>query len=58
MPGIKRNRADLLPTGAVIVETLTDELGVEEILVSDWGLREGAILEALGLADSKRPSRS
>jgi exopolyphosphatase/guanosine-5'-triphosphate,3'-diphosphate pyrophosphatase len=56
LPGIKRNRADLLPTGALILETLIEELEVEELVVSDWGLREGAILEALGLVDSRRPA--
>jgi broad specificity phosphatase PhoE len=49
-PGIPRQRADLLPTGAVVLETLCDELGLDGFTVSDWGLREGVILEALGLA--------
>jgi exopolyphosphatase/guanosine-5'-triphosphate,3'-diphosphate pyrophosphatase len=52
MRGMKRERADLLPTGAVILETLVDELHLEGLTVCDWGLREGTILEALGLAES------
>ena len=50
MPGVPRRRADLLPTGALILSTLADELGLEGYTVSDWGLREGVILEWLGLA--------
>lgn len=49
MRGMKRSRADLLPTGALVLETLADELELEHLLVCDWGLREGVILEALGL---------
>jgi len=52
MPGIKRNRADLLPAGAVIFETLATQLDVDEFAVCDWGLREGAVLQALGLVDT------
>ena len=50
MPGIQKQRADLLPTGAVVLECLASELGLAGITVSSWGLREGVILEALGLA--------
>jgi broad specificity phosphatase PhoE len=49
MPGLQKPRADLLPTGAVVLETLASELSLGGITVSDWGLREGVILEALGL---------
>ena len=49
MPGLQKPRADLLPTGAVVLETLANELSLAGITVSDWGLREGVILEALGL---------
>lgn len=57
MHGMKRRRADLLPTGAIIFETVVERLGVDGFELSDWGLREGVILEQLGLADS-RPPRS
>jgi exopolyphosphatase/guanosine-5'-triphosphate,3'-diphosphate pyrophosphatase len=50
MPGLQKQRADLLPTGAVVLECLASELGLAGITVSNWGLREGVILEALGLA--------
>ena len=47
LPGISARRVDLLPTGAVIVASLAEQLGAERISVCDWGLREGVILEAL-----------
>lgn len=46
MRGIRRRRADLLPTGAVILETLAEELQIDSITVCGWGLREGVLLEA------------
>jgi exopolyphosphatase/guanosine-5'-triphosphate,3'-diphosphate pyrophosphatase len=47
MPGMRRQRADLVPTGALILRTLVEELDLPGLTVSDWGLREGVILEAL-----------
>jgi phosphohistidine phosphatase SixA len=47
MPGMRRQRADLVPTGAVILRTLVEEIELPALTVSDWGLREGVILEAL-----------
>ncbi|MBW2282229.1 MAG: histidine phosphatase family protein [Deltaproteobacteria bacterium] len=48
MSTMQRRRADLLPTGALILETLADALGLDSFTVSDWGLREGMILETIG----------
>jgi exopolyphosphatase/guanosine-5'-triphosphate,3'-diphosphate pyrophosphatase len=47
MAGMRRRRADLVATGAVILDTTVDELGLPGLTTSDWGLREGVILEAL-----------
>ena len=52
MRGVRRDRADLLPTGALILETLADELGLEGFTVCDWGLRQGVLLDAFGRAES------
>jgi exopolyphosphatase/guanosine-5'-triphosphate,3'-diphosphate pyrophosphatase len=46
MPGMGRRRADLIPTGAVILDTVVAELALRGLTLSDWGLREGVILEA------------
>jgi exopolyphosphatase/pppGpp-phosphohydrolase len=51
---MKRERADLLPAGALVVACLLAELELDGLLVSDWGLREGVILEAVALASSRR----
>jgi exopolyphosphatase/pppGpp-phosphohydrolase len=37
----------MLPIGATILSALASELGVERFVVSVWGLREGALLDAL-----------
>jgi exopolyphosphatase/guanosine-5'-triphosphate,3'-diphosphate pyrophosphatase len=54
MRGIARQRVDLLPTGALVLCSLCDALGLDGFTVSDWGLREGVILESLGLAHAGR----
>jgi exopolyphosphatase/guanosine-5'-triphosphate,3'-diphosphate pyrophosphatase len=51
MRGMKRSRADLLPTGAVILDEMMQSLALRELLICDWGLREGVMLETLGLVD-------
>lgn len=48
MPGMGQRRADLVPTGAVILDTVVEALRLRGLTVADWGLREGVILEAIG----------
>jgi len=48
MPGMKQSRAEQIPAAAVIVATVLDLLDVDRTVVSYWGLREGAILDAYG----------
>ena len=48
LPGVDARRADLLPTGALLLSTVLDLTGVEEIVGSDWALREGMVLDAIG----------
>lgn len=47
LPGMQARRAPLLPVGAAVLATVASELGVGRFVVSEWGLREGAILDAL-----------
>ena len=47
MRGMKKSRADLVPTGAIILATVADVLGLGGFTVCDWGLREGVLLQAL-----------
>ena len=49
LPGIQARRAPLLPIGALVFSTLVDHLGLRGLVVSEWGLREGAILDSLSL---------
>ncbi len=48
VPGINPERADIIIGGAVTLETLMDELGINEVLVSERGLRDGLFVEYLG----------
>jgi exopolyphosphatase/guanosine-5'-triphosphate,3'-diphosphate pyrophosphatase len=54
-PGMRRDRAELLPTGALVLATALEELGLRGLRVCDWGLREGVLLEALGLGGDLWP---
>ena len=47
MRGMKKSRADLVPTGAIVLATVADALGLDGFTVCDWGLREGLLLQAL-----------
>ncbi|HEX7442823.1 MAG TPA: hypothetical protein VF320_02990, partial [Acidimicrobiales bacterium] len=49
LPGIQARRAPLLPIGALVLSTLVDHLGLRGLVVSEWGLREGAVLDSLAL---------
>ncbi|HKY72883.1 MAG TPA: Ppx/GppA phosphatase family protein [Nitrospira sp.] len=44
MPGLEKNREDVIAAGAIILRTVMDTLGERECLVSDLGLREGVLL--------------
>lgn len=45
LPGMKSHRADHLHVAAVLLTRALERLGVERIVVSDWGLREGLLLD-------------
>ncbi len=45
LPGLDAGRADIVLAGALILEQVLHELGVEELLVSDYALREGVLLD-------------
>jgi exopolyphosphatase/guanosine-5'-triphosphate,3'-diphosphate pyrophosphatase len=47
LPGMPARRAPMLPIGAAILETFAVNLGVDHFVVSEWGLREGALLDAI-----------
>lgn len=45
--GLSKKRLDTLPYAALVLERLLDRLGVERLVVSAYGLREGLLLEAM-----------
>jgi exopolyphosphatase / guanosine-5'-triphosphate,3'-diphosphate pyrophosphatase len=50
VPGMKEIRADHLHVAAVVLTRVLERLGVSAFTVSDWGLREGLLLDAHGFA--------
>ena len=62
LPGMQARRAPLLPVGASVLATVASELRIDRFVVSEWGLREGALLDALahfsgGITAGARPRR-
>jgi exopolyphosphatase/guanosine-5'-triphosphate,3'-diphosphate pyrophosphatase len=48
LPGVDARRADLLPAGAILLSTVLELCGLDEIVGSEWALREGMVLDAIG----------
>jgi exopolyphosphatase/guanosine-5'-triphosphate,3'-diphosphate pyrophosphatase len=44
LPGLEKNREEVIAAGAIIIRTIMETLGEKECLVSDLGLREGVLL--------------
>jgi exopolyphosphatase/guanosine-5'-triphosphate,3'-diphosphate pyrophosphatase len=47
VPGLDPSRADIILGGAIILDEACAALGIEEMVVSDFALREGVLLDAL-----------
>jgi exopolyphosphatase / guanosine-5'-triphosphate,3'-diphosphate pyrophosphatase len=45
VPGLDPRRADIILGGALVLEQVVAELGVEELTFSDYALREGVLLD-------------
>jgi exopolyphosphatase/guanosine-5'-triphosphate,3'-diphosphate pyrophosphatase len=45
LPGIDEPRADILPVGAVLLDTILRRLRIEELTLCEWALREGILLD-------------
>jgi exopolyphosphatase/guanosine-5'-triphosphate,3'-diphosphate pyrophosphatase len=63
LPGGDQKRAELLPSGITVLNHLMEETGLTELTISDWALREGVVITAIGghdraeLADDPRGLR-
>lgn len=44
LPGLEKNREEVIAAGAIIIRTIMEMLGMSSVLVSDLGLREGVLL--------------
>jgi exopolyphosphatase/guanosine-5'-triphosphate,3'-diphosphate pyrophosphatase len=55
MPGMRKRRADLLPIGGLVFTAVAEELGLDGFTLSDWGLREGVILDTLARGHAPEP---
>ena len=51
--GISRRRVEALPHAAVVLEGLIEHLGLQRVVMSAYGLREGLLLDAMA-ADVRR----
>ena len=47
MQGLSKKRVETLPYSAVVLESLIERLGVERIVISAFGVREGLLLESM-----------
>ncbi len=50
-PGINAQRADIIISGAAIIETFMEEMGLSEIRVSKRGLREGLLVDYISKSE-------
>lgn len=46
-PGLSKKRAETLPHAALVLEALIERLGLKQVILSAWGVREGLLYEAL-----------
>jgi exopolyphosphatase/guanosine-5'-triphosphate,3'-diphosphate pyrophosphatase len=47
IPGVSKKRAETLPYSALVLEGLVQQLGLERVCLSAFGLREGLLLESM-----------
>jgi exopolyphosphatase / guanosine-5'-triphosphate,3'-diphosphate pyrophosphatase len=45
LPGLEHGREDIILAGAIVIQEFMERCGFTEILVSDWGLREGIVFD-------------
>jgi exopolyphosphatase/guanosine-5'-triphosphate,3'-diphosphate pyrophosphatase len=45
LPGLEKNREEVIAAGAIIIRTIMETLGMSSVLVSDFGLREGVLFD-------------
>jgi exopolyphosphatase/guanosine-5'-triphosphate,3'-diphosphate pyrophosphatase len=53
-PGLNPSRADIIIAGSAILDTLMDALSIPEIQISDYGLRDGLLIDYIRNGQSPR----
>jgi len=51
LEGLDARRADLIPAGSMVLTTAMELFDMDAMTVSDWALREGIVLDAVGHHD-------
>lgn len=51
LPGADARRSELLPAGSVVLRQLMTSTGISSLTLSDWALREGIVITAIGSHD-------
>ena len=47
LPGLEAKRADIIPTGSIVLLTAMELFGFDRLTLSEWALREGIVLDAI-----------
>ncbi|HEV2760355.1 MAG TPA: Ppx/GppA phosphatase family protein [Acidimicrobiales bacterium] len=47
LPGLEAKRADIIPTGSIVLMTAMELFGFDRLTLSEWALREGIVLDAI-----------
>jgi len=55
LPCLEPGRADLIIPGTAIVMATLDQIGIDEVRVSEYGLREGVLVDAIEAHHGSRP---
>jgi exopolyphosphatase/guanosine-5'-triphosphate,3'-diphosphate pyrophosphatase len=58
LPCLEPGRADLIVPGVAIVTATMERFGVDTLVVSDWGLREGIVAELIEAEGRRGPSEA
>ena len=45
LPGLEKDRKEVIAAGAIIIRTIMETFGMPNVLVSDLGLREGVLID-------------
>jgi exopolyphosphatase/guanosine-5'-triphosphate,3'-diphosphate pyrophosphatase len=45
IPGLEQGREDIILAGAMIAQEIMKRFGFSTMIVSDWGLREGIVMD-------------